>query len=315
MLTACAHTGAGRIDGAERVVKMAANDSWMYQGRDERGRFGNGTSPNSDDGDPDSSGGAGMLPQMQAVVYGAVGHLSPAERTKFTAYLDRAAVARLSECLLAWSEARGLGRNSFRERFLGGAGSDEVVDHLRKAADTAARATTPEEQRAAAGELAAAWRSVGGDRWPRFIAGAHDRAAAVSIVAASGQASSAVVTKVQELLLTPRIPFLAEPPKGIIPRLMERIPRQSDKEAATDVPSWARGIARRVGETPNDYARRLMDGRYGPGNWKPSNREYNQIKKFGERAFRDPTTVAPAEGEGQPEASTAPRSGANKEPT
>jgi hypothetical protein len=294
---------------------MAANDSWMYQGRDEKARFGSGTSPKSDDDDSDSGGGGAMLPRMRAVVYGAVGHLPPAERTKFTAHVDRrAGVARLSECLLAWSEAKGFGRDSFRERFLGGSGSDEVVDHLRKAADIAARATTPEQQRDAAGELAAAWRLVG-DRWPRFIAAAHDRATAASVASGTGQAASAVVTKVQELLLAPRVPFLAEPPKGIIPRLMERIPRQSGKEAATDVPSWARSIARRVGETPNDYARRLMDDRYGPGNWKPSNREYNQIKKFGERAFRDPTTVAPAEQEAQPEASIAPRSNTIKEQT
>jgi hypothetical protein len=147
----------------------------MYQGRDEKGRFGNGTSPKADDGDSASrGGGAGMLPQMQAVVYGAVGHLSPAERAKFTAHLDRAGVARLGGCLRAWSKAKGLGRDSFRERFLGGTGSDEVVDHLRKAADIAAGATTPEQQRDASGELAAAWRLVGADRWPRFITAAHE---------------------------------------------------------------------------------------------------------------------------------------------
>jgi hypothetical protein len=213
-------------------------------------------------------------------------------------------LAKLSECLLAWSRASTLDRDAFREQFFGGAGSDEAVDHLRKAAEGAAKATTVDEQRDAAGELAAAYRSVGPDRWPRFVAAAHEHTMAAGVSPAGGGSTPPVATKVQELLLAPRVPFLAEPPKGIIPRLMERIPRQSGKEAASDVPSWARGIPRRVGETPNDYAERLMDQRYGPGNWKRtgSNTEFNRIKKFGERAFRDPRETAPVEIEQRPEA-------------
>ncbi len=207
---------------------MAANDSWMYQGRDEKGRFGNGTSPNSDHGDPGSGDGGSMLPPGGGVwrcrpydggradaVHGASG-----PERRFAAEQNPAGL----------ESASGLGRDSFRERFLGGAGSDEIVDHLRKAADNAARATTSEQQRDAAGELATAWRLVGPARWLRFIAAAHDRALATSVAAGTGQAASAVVTKVQELLLTPRVPLLAEPPKGIIPRLMERIPRQSGSD-------------------------------------------------------------------------------------
>lgn len=116
------------------------------------------------------------LSPTHAVVYGAVGHLAPGERTQYSAHLDQRGVSRLSDCLLAWSQATHLDRDSFREQFLGGAGSDVVVDHLRQAATGASRATTPEQQRDAASELAAAWRLVGADRWPRFIADAHDRA-------------------------------------------------------------------------------------------------------------------------------------------
>jgi hypothetical protein len=158
---------------------MPANDSWMYQGRDEKGRFGTGTSPHS--GETDSSaassgtGGTGMLPGMQAVIYGAVGHLSAAERPRYTDHLDHDGLLRLRESLLAWSRAGTLDRDTFRERFLGGAGTDEVVDHLRKAAAGTARATTPDQQRDASGELAAAWQLIGADRWPRFIAAAHGR--------------------------------------------------------------------------------------------------------------------------------------------
>jgi hypothetical protein len=161
---------------------MPANDSWMYQGRDEKGRFGDGTSPHSGEMDVGSTnsggGGNGLLPRMQAVVYGVVGHLSAAERPQYTASLDHGGVSRLSESLVAWSGAAALGRDAFRERFLGDAGSDEVVDHLRRAAEGASRATTPSQQRDASGELATAWQLVGASRWPRFAATAHDRTVA-----------------------------------------------------------------------------------------------------------------------------------------
>jgi hypothetical protein len=167
----------------------------------------------------------------------------------------------------------------------------------------AATATATDAQRDAAGELAAAYRSVGPARWPRFVATAHEQTMAPGPTTAAGNVPP-VVTKVQELLLSPRIPFLAEPPKGIIPRLMERIPRQSGKESADNVPSWARGNPRRVRETPRDYAKRLMDNRYGPGNWRGTGgqSEFNRIKKFGERGFRNPKEAAPADIEQRPEA-------------
>jgi hypothetical protein len=35
-----------------------------------------------------------------------------------------------------------------------------------------------------------------------------------------------------------------------------------------------------------------MDERYGPGNWEQTRgREYNQLKKFGDRNFRDPGSI------------------------
>lgn len=160
---------------------MPANDSWIHQRRDEEERFGDGTSPQSGNADMASGGGGdGLLPRMEAVVYGAVGHLLPAERPQYAAHLDRGGLSRLSESLLAWSKARSLDRDTFRERYFGSVGSDQVVNHLRKAAQGAAEATTPEQQRDAAGEVAAAYRLVGADRWSRFIADAHDRIAAAA---------------------------------------------------------------------------------------------------------------------------------------
>ena len=84
---------------------------------------------------------------------------------------------------------------------------------------------------------------------------------------------------------------LSKPPEGFFPKLMERIPRLSGKEAADDTPSWARGTPRRVGETPDAYARRVMDGRWGRGNWEKlpdRERDFRQIKKYGSRSWRDP---------------------------
>ena len=112
-------------------------------------------------------------------------------------------------------------------------------------------------------------QAVGLDGWPRFLADVAERAANAPAGLFTPPAASGV-KKAQWFapLLTPKPPFfLTDPPKGLIPRLMPRIPNQSGKEAAKDVPSWARGVARHVGETPNEYARRCMDEKYGPGKW------------------------------------------------
>jgi len=99
------------------------------------------------------------------------------------------------------------------------------------------------------------------------------------------------------LLLTPRLPLYARPPTGPLPpgTPMQRIPRQSGREAAKDVPGWARGLPRHVGETPTQYAERLLDQRYGGRqNWdtgrqsRGSDSEFSQIQKHGARAYRDP---------------------------
>jgi hypothetical protein len=54
--------------------------------------------------------------------------------------------------------------------------------------------------------------------------------------------------------------------------------------------SWAKGRAPYVGETPEEYATRLMDEKYGKGNWKrggPGD-EFSRIQKYGARHWRDP---------------------------
>lgn len=63
--------------------------------------------------------------------------------------------------------------------------------------------------------------------------------------------------------------------------------RTGGREGATNIPSWAKGTAPREGESGKDYAKRLMDEKYGEGNYDTGPRsEYNRLKKYGDRHFR-----------------------------
>lgn len=61
---------------------------------------------------------------------------------------------------------------------------------------------------------------------------------------------------------------------------------KSAKEAAKDVPSWAKGNKPYTNENGNDFATRLLDEKYGNGNYpKGAGTEYNKIRKWGDRGF------------------------------
>jgi hypothetical protein len=63
-------------------------------------------------------------------------------------------------------------------------------------------------------------------------------------------------------------------------------PGLSGKEAADDVPSWARGERPRTTESGRDFARRLLDDKYGAGNYPTGpGSEFSKIPKWGDRAF------------------------------
>jgi RHS repeat-associated protein len=63
--------------------------------------------------------------------------------------------------------------------------------------------------------------------------------------------------------------------------------KSSGKERATDIPSWARGKRPLPGESGNDFARRVCDEKYGPGNYeKGPGTDYNKLRKYGDRAFK-----------------------------
>ena len=61
---------------------------------------------------------------------------------------------------------------------------------------------------------------------------------------------------------------------------------QSGKDAADDIPSWAEGERPETDESGKEFAKRLLDDKYGVVNY-PTGRgsEFSKIKKWGDRAF------------------------------
>ncbi len=60
--------------------------------------------------------------------------------------------------------------------------------------------------------------------------------------------------------------------------------KKSGKETASDAPSWAKSKKPNNGETADKFTTRILNEKYGKGNWKTGARsEYNQIKKYATR--------------------------------
>ncbi len=60
----------------------------------------------------------------------------------------------------------------------------------------------------------------------------------------------------------------------------------SGKEGSKDIPDWAKGNKPKKGENGDQFARRLLNKKYGKGNYDTkSQTEYSRIKKWGDRAF------------------------------
>ncbi|MBL7829183.1 MAG: hypothetical protein JNJ57_21290 [Saprospiraceae bacterium] len=58
----------------------------------------------------------------------------------------------------------------------------------------------------------------------------------------------------------------------------------SGKEKASNIPDWAQGHKPAPGGKPTEFARRILDEKYGAGNWNEGpTTEYNRIKKYAER--------------------------------
>ena len=66
-------------------------------------------------------------------------------------------------------------------------------------------------------------------------------------------------------------------------------PLAERKERRT-YPNWAKGERPKVGESGKDFAKRLLDPKYGSGNWNETGpgSEYSKLKKYADRNFVDP---------------------------
>ncbi len=62
-------------------------------------------------------------------------------------------------------------------------------------------------------------------------------------------------------------------------------------------PSPAVQRAKRLGESGRDFSKRILDAKSGPGKWKKGDIEYRQLKKDGDRKFRDPNPLRPSTAE------------------
>lgn len=57
-------------------------------------------------------------------------------------------------------------------------------------------------------------------------------------------------------------------------------------KALKDVPSWAKVEKPYKSESGNDFAKRLLNEKYGPENYKKgSSSDFNKIRKWGDRSF------------------------------
>ncbi len=79
----------------------------------------------------------------------------------------------------------------------------------------------------------------------------------------------------------------AEAPREDNPPEYKKPVSGSGEEKATDVPSWAKGEKPYVDESGKDFAKRLLDKKYGEGNWEGTGpgSEHSKIKKWRDRAF------------------------------
>ena len=72
------------------------------------------------------------------------------------------------------------------------------------------------------------------------------------------------------------------------PELKKPKSKTSGKDGSKDTPSWVKneGLRPYVGESGKDFATRVLDAKYGKGNWKKGSKtEFSQIQKWGDRAF------------------------------
>lgn len=78
-----------------------------------------------------------------------------------------------------------------------------------------------------------------------------------------------------------------------VPKSAKDMKNQKSKD---DVPDWARGYRPRAGEAGKDFAKRLLNKKYGEGKWKEGpGEEFNKIKKWGDQNFKTIVELGPAQ--------------------
>ncbi|WP_206741085.1 hypothetical protein, partial [Nitrospirillum viridazoti] len=148
----------------------------------------------------------------------------------------------------------------------------ELVDHERRGPPVNRPATPRRET------------SPSSSQYPRAIAGAIKEQSPILVQE---------ILPFGDFLAFGRLPpWIEALPDAVKNEFKEPIPRLSGKEGAKDPPSWAKGFRPKIGENAESFARRLMNDRYGPGNWEggPTS-PYSQIKKWADRSFRIPRWV------------------------
>jgi hypothetical protein len=115
----------------------------------------------------------------------------------------------------------------------------------------------------------------------------------VSAVAVSAEGTLTITLAPTAVAMTGQGPGGSSKPENQKPQTLEqyKTPKSgvSGKEGAKDVPSWAKGERPKVHESGKDFAKRLLDKKYGEGNYdKGPGSEFNKIQKWGDRAFENP---------------------------
>lgn len=80
-------------------------------------------------------------------------------------------------------------------------------------------------------------------------------------------------------------------PPEVVEQLKVPVEGLSGKDGATDIPSWARGMVPKAGQSGKDAAGKAMDKQYEGQNWKSMPRrmmEFRKLQKYFDRHFKDP---------------------------
>lgn len=119
----------------------------------------------------------------------------------------------------------------------------------------------------------------GGGSSPLLIAGAI--AIADGPEPGPADAIAVVYLVVVGVIIIAQLPA-TRPTQPTMPPILEA--KKSDKERATDVPSWVKGMSPKPGQSGKDFAKEVCDEKYGTDNYNTGpGSEFNKIKKWIDR--------------------------------